>query len=116
MESRELENGLLGRTLNLLGGAIFIGGLLTVLILALSNRNQLATALDRGAVPFWPLPVVFAGAVLFVLAKWSIIRRGRYFSLGTTGMSPMSTALYVLGYALMVVGYAFSIGTVLGVN
>jgi hypothetical protein len=48
--------------------------------------------------------VILLGFAVFVVAKASVLRRGRWISFGSRAMSPAMGNMYRVGYWLMVVG------------
>lgn len=51
------------------------------------------------------VPVLFLGAIAFLVAKISVVRRRMYFTFGCDNMSTRMMWLYFVGYVLMIVGY-----------
>src|SRR5437016_12232433 len=50
------------------------------------------------------------GFTLFLVAKMSVFRSGRFVTFGSSSMRPRYRALYWTGYALMVAGLVFAVG------
>jgi hypothetical protein len=56
------------------------------------------------------LGAYLAGLTLFLIAKVSLFRSGRFVSFGSSRMRPPFRALYRTGYVLMAVGVLFAVG------
>jgi len=72
------------------------------LILAVFAANALAAPTGFA---WFTLGLYFVGLALFLLAKFSLLRRGIRFSFGSSQMSPWNRRAYRTGYTLMVLGF-----------
>jgi len=77
------------------------------------------------AVPALKAPVAFGyftlaclllGFVLFLAAKWRLVRRGVLFSFGSSRMAPWPRRAYRLGYAFMALGTVCAVILVIAVG
>lgn len=55
------------------------------------------------------LSLYFVGLILFLCAKWSIMKTGKLVTFGTSGMTQKNRWYYRLGYLLMGSGFVFHI-------
>lgn len=64
---------------------------------------------SKGRTPvLWGLLVSVLGLILFIKAKWSVIKKGIRISWGCDLMDQKNTNLYFIGWVLMIGGYFMS--------
>jgi hypothetical protein len=56
---------------------------------------------------FISLSFYVAGLILFLIAKWSIMKTGKLITFGTSGMTQKNRWFYQIGYMLMGLGFIF---------
>ena len=106
MESRFFEKSTCGRLFNIIGHALFAGGLAATFVLVFWSRHDLARALNNGLQNLWPTALVVIGFVFFLAAKSTVLRQRVLVSFGSGKMPNAWSVIYVLGYGLMIVGCA----------
>lgn len=56
----------------------------------------------------WGLPVTIIGFLMFLKAKWSVIKEKKLFTFGCDPMDQKNTYFYFFGWVMMIAGYFLS--------
>jgi len=56
----------------------------------------------------WGIPVSIIGLLMFLKAKWSVLKNGKFFTFGCDPMNQTNTYFYFLGWVMMIAGYFIS--------
>jgi vacuolar-type H+-ATPase subunit I/STV1 len=66
----------------------------------------------KAEIQLFGSPILFLGAIFFLIAKISVVRKGQYFTFGCDNMSNKMMWSYFIGYILMIIGYIITFSVV----